>query len=152
MASHELKFVLHYSHAIEVMHARFLARIDRILTFVQIVLGSVVFAEVEGTMWYGFLMVVLATGSFVWQPAMSSLRFAKRGENYARLIILEPTMSDEEMRAALSKAAEDMPSELGVLTNPAHIRASIELGCPPTTTLTWMEKVAAFIAGDVPRA
>jgi len=152
MVSHELKFLLHYSHAIEVMHARFLARIDRILTFFQIVLGSAVFAEIDGTMWYGFLMVVLATGSFVWQPAMSSLRFAKRGENYARLIILEPTMSDEELRAALSKETEDVPFELGVLTNPAHMRASIEIGSSPTITLTFMEKVAAFIAGDVPRA
>jgi|GEM_PF-6786910 len=61
-------------------------------------------------------------------------------------------MSDDELRAALSKAAEDMPSELGVLTNPAHMRACIELGCPPTTKLTFWETVAAFIAGDVPKA
>ncbi|MND21541.1 hypothetical protein D3C80_119070 [compost metagenome] len=152
MVRHELKFVLHYSHAIEVMHARFLARIDRLLTFFQIVLGSAVFARLDGTMWYGLVMVVLATGSFVWQPAMTSLRFAKRGENYARLIINETTMTDEELRAALSEAAEDMPAELGVLTNPAHIRASIEIGCQPTTKLTFWETVAAFIAGDVPRA
>lgn len=152
MVRHELKFVLYYSHAIEVMHARFLARIDRLLTFVQIVLGSVVFAGVEGTMLYGFLVVVLATGSFVWQPAMTSLRFAKRGESYARLILNEPTMTDDELRATLTKTAEDMPAELGVLTNPAHMRACIELGCPPTTKLTFWETVAAFIAGDVPKA
>ncbi len=136
MPRHKLNFDLHYGHAIEMMHARFLARIDRLLTFAQILLGSAVFAGADGTMWYGLVVAILATGSFVWQPAMSSLRFSKRGEHYAQLIINEPTMSDDELRAALSKAAEDMPSELGVLTNPAHMRACIEIGSTPTTKLT----------------
>ena len=152
MTRHKLNFDIHYGHAIEAMHARFWARSDRLLTFFQIVLGSAVFADVGNNMLFGGLLVVLSTMSFVWQPAMTSLHFAKRQENYARLIINEPTMSEEELRAALSKAAEDMPAELGLLTNPAHMRACIELGCPPTTTLTFWEKVAAFIAGDVPRA
>ncbi|WP_323909079.1 hypothetical protein [Aeromonas caviae] len=152
MPRHKLNFDLHYGHAIEMMHARFWARSDRLLTFFQIVLGSAVFADVGNNMLFGGLLVVLSTLSFVWQPAMTALRFAKRGENYARLIINESTMTDDELRAALSKAAEDMPSELGVLTNPAHMRACIELGCPPTTKLTFWETVAAFIAGDVPKA
>ncbi|MGY3853989.1 hypothetical protein ACW5W8_14345 [Aeromonas aquatilis] len=151
MSRHNLNYQLRYSHAIEDMHARFWARSDRLLTFFQIVLGSAVFADVGNNMLFGGLLVVLSTLSFVWQPAMTALRFAKRGENYARLIINEPTMSDDDLRAALSSATEDMPSEIGLLTKAAELRATYALGCTTTQKLTFWETVFAFIAGDVPK-
>ena len=151
MSRYDLKYQMRYSHAIEEMHKRYLERWDSILSFLQIIFGSAVFADFGGNMYFGFLLVSLSTVSFVWQPGKQSLLFAKRAEYYARLIIKEPTMEDEELRAALCEAAEGAPSEYGVLTKPAEMRAAYALGTSPPKELTVCETVAAFIAGDVPR-
>lgn len=151
MTRHELKFTLYYSQTFEEMHARFWGRTDRLLTFLQIVLGSAVFADVGNNMLFGGLLVALSSASFVLQPAMAAIRHTKRDAMYTALILRESQLSDEQLQIELAKAAEDKPTTLGLLANPAHMRACIEIGCPPTTTLTFWEKMAALIAGDIPR-
>lgn len=152
MVRYELNYQLRYSHTIEEMHKRYLERWDLILNFLQIVLGSAVFADFGGNVVFGLMLVILSTVSFVWQPGKASLLFAKRAEYYARLIINESSLTDEELRNALCEAAEGAPSEYGVLTKPAEFRAAYALGSKPTGDLTICETIAAFIAGDVPRA
>ncbi|MGE6284726.1 hypothetical protein ACLHZ9_06770 [Aeromonas media] len=152
MSRYDLKYQLRYSHAIEDMHKRYLERWDSFLSFLQIILGSAVFADFGGNMIFGSLLVSLSTISFVWQPGKHSLLFAKRAEYYAHLIICEPNLTDEELRVALCEATEGAPSEYGVLIKPAEMRAAYALGTTPTGKLTACETVAAFIAGDVPRA
>lgn len=151
MNREDLIFHLNYCFFIESLHARFLSRADKLLTFIQLVLGSSVFAAVNSPMLLGGALVSFSALSFVWQPAVNAVPFADRADKYARLMYREHSLSDEELNAELTAFVQGSYNELGFLCAPAYKRAAIKLGRVNDKKLTRLESVAAWFAGDLPR-
>jgi hypothetical protein len=151
MKREELIFHANYCFFIESMHARFLSRADKLLTFIQLVIGSSVFASVDSPMLLGGALVSFSALSFVWQPAVNATLFANRADQYARLLYREQKLSDEELNNELASCVQNSYSEIGLLCAPAYKRAAIKLGLLNDKKLTRSEALAAWFAGDLPR-
>lgn len=145
-----LEFGVYYSLTLCEMHARFWGRADKWLSFLQIALGSAVFASVGDTMVFGGLLVAMTAFTFVWQPGVTAMKFAMQRQKYQELAHKMVKLSDEELSAAISDISENDPSEFGLLTNPAEARASIRMRGSPNIELTIWEKIMAWLAGDLP--
>lgn len=67
-------FQLHYSYYLEVMTATLHGRADKLMTAIQLISGTAVFAD-TGLEWlFALPVVVIATIQLVWQPAIISER------------------------------------------------------------------------------
>lgn len=67
-------FQLHYCYYLELMTATFHGRADKLMTAIQLISGTAVFAN-TGLEWlFAFPVVVIATIQLVWQPAIIAER------------------------------------------------------------------------------
>lgn len=136
------------------MHATLLNRLDKILIFFQIILGSAVFASYGSSSLFGFLITVLAIVSFVWQPSKAAFAHDLQAKKIKALITKQNIFTESELLNEYSRAEETDNSTIGLLLNAAHKRALIATGYEVEAreiTLTKTESVAAWLAGDLPR-
>lgn len=143
-----IKFDIRYSFHLETMHATLCNRIDRALTFIQLVLSSSVFANVEHVAIIGALMAVLAALSFVYQFSASAMKANIQAKNYKAMLYSND--NDDELKARFIACQDNDSDAFGVLRNAAHIRASIACEIADSYQLSRFEKFAAWLAGDLP--
>ncbi|MEX0396929.1 hypothetical protein KDV94_13700 [Providencia rettgeri] len=154
MTQESLIFKIHNSFFIETMHATLLNRLDKILIFFQIILGSAVFASYGNTPLFGFFITVLATISFVWQPSKAALAHDLQAKKMKALITNQNTFTESELLKEYSRAEETDNPTIGLLLSAAHKRALIATGYKTEAaeiTLTTFESIVACLAGDLPR-
>jgi hypothetical protein len=130
------------------MHATLCNRIDRALTFSQLVLSSSVFANVEHVAIIGALMAVLAALSFVYQFSASAMKANIQAKNYKAMLYSND--NDDQLKAKFISCQDNDSDAFGVLRNAAHIRASIACEIADSYQLSRFEKFAAWLAGDLP--
>ena len=143
-----IKFDIRYSFHLENMHATLCSRIDRVLAFSQLVLGSSVFANVEHAAIIGALMAVLAALSFVYQFGASAMKAGIQAKNYKAMLYSDE--NEDELKARFIACQDNDSDAFGVLRNAAHIRASIACEIADSYRLSSFEKFAAWLAGDLP--
>ncbi len=79
-------FQLHYSYYLEVMTAMLYGRADKLMTAIQLISGTVVFAD-TGLEWlFALPVVVIATIQLVWQSAIISERASVQSRQYGELL------------------------------------------------------------------
>ncbi|MEX6381592.1 hypothetical protein ACON3F_04875 [Providencia hangzhouensis] len=153
MTQESLNFKIHNSFFIETMHATLLNRLDKILIFLQIVLGSAVFASYGNTPLFGFLITVLAVISFVWQPSKAAFAHDLQAKKMKLLITNQNTFTEIELLKEYSRAEETDNPTIGLLLSAAHKRALIATGYNEEARkikLTKSESITAWLAGDLP--
>lgn len=154
MTRDTIVFHIRYSFHIETMHATFYNRLDKLLTFSQILLGSVIFATFGNLALLGAMVTVLSIISFVWQPGKAGLLYEIQSKKMKELITKPSTFSDAELHAAYIKAEETDNPILGLLRDAAYKRTLIALGRSAESSaikLSLLETIAAWFAGDVPK-
>ncbi|AIJ10563.1 MULTISPECIES: hypothetical protein [Edwardsiella] len=154
MTRDELLFSIRYSFYIEKMHAILYARLDRLLTFVQITLGSAIFATYGSAPLFGAVIAVISIASFVWQPGKTAMLHEIQAKQMKALITMPDSVSDADLHAAYVKVEEGDNPTLGMLRDPAYKRALISLGRSSESAaikLNMSEKVAAWFSGDLPK-
>ncbi|CAI0891940.1 Uncharacterised protein [Serratia fonticola] len=145
-------FHIRYSFHIETMHATLYNRLDKLLTFAQILLGSTIFATMGNLAFLGALVTVMAIISFVWQPGKAAMLYEIQAKKMKELITKPDTLSDSELHSAYTKAEETDNPTLGLLRDAAYNRALIVSGRESELVkLSLPEKVAAWFAGDLPK-
>lgn len=152
MKRDELQFQLSYSFFMESMHARLYAKIDKLLTFTQLVLGSSVFASFGENWALGIALVTLSSLSFVWQPAAKSNLYASRADTYAKLMSTCDDLSDQQLQEEMTNSIENIHDEVGALCAVAHKRATIQLGRGTGGKLSPYETFIGWLACDVPHS
>lgn len=148
---HGLEFAVFYSVALCEMHARFWGRTDKWLNFLQIALGSAVFASVGDTMVFGGLLVGMTAFTFVWQPGVTAMKFTMQHQKYQALLYKMSALDDAELSRSLLEIGENDQPELGLLTHAAELRAHIRMSKSTDIRLTLAEKLMSWLAGDLPR-
>lgn len=150
MTRDELLFQIGYSIRLEKMQSLFLARIDRASNFSQMLLGIAVVTTKWPTA-TGIAVSALAAFSFVYQPGAKATEAKAQKQRYEKLLGRTPSLSDDELHSEFGAIQESDSQVIGSLMNPAHFGECVRLGRSPDYKLTWIEKVFAFIAGDLPR-
>jgi hypothetical protein len=146
----ELEFQIAYSSRLERMIAILLSRIDRVVTFAQILLGASVFAHAPYIP-VGTLITVFAAYSFVYQPGIKSMQALTQKQKYDDLLAQALKLTDDELKARFYALQENDVPEIGELCHAAHMGEEIRLGHPPSVVLSKYERLVAWLAGDLPR-
>lgn len=153
MSREEIVFNIYFNEYVEKYLYTYWGRIDKLILFAQIFLGTMVFADVSGTPVYGAIMASLGVFAVIYTPGKRSYEADSQIMKYVQLRLHEAEMTDAELRDGLIKANESDSDPLGSFSAPAYLRASIRLDLdtkdiPP---LTLIEKVFAWFGGDLPR-
>lgn len=146
-------FNIRYSFHLETMHATLYNRLDKLLTFVQIMLGSVIFADYGNPLLFGALVTTISVICFVWQPGKAALLYDIQSKKMKELITKSDRLSDEELHSELLKAQESESQTLGLLRDAAHKRTFIALGRESESVpikLKFTEKIISWFSGDLP--
>ncbi|MGT2471665.1 hypothetical protein [Paraburkholderia terrae] len=150
MTRFETLFQIGYSIRLEKMQAMFLARVDRFINFSLLLLGAAVVTTVYPVA-TGFAVAALGAISFVYQPSVKSMQALTQKQKYEKLLACESELADGELLKRYSDLQEGDSLVIGSLACPAHLGELVRRGNAVDFTLTWNEKIAAFIAGDLPR-
>lgn len=147
-------FNIRYSFHIETMQATFYNRVDKFLTFTQIILGSAIFASYGSLPLLGATVAAISTASFVWQPGKAAMLCDIQSRRMKELISKPANFSDEDLHAAYIKAEESDNPTIGLLRDAAYKRALISLDRSSEAkmiTLSIPEKITAWFASDLPK-
>lgn len=145
-------FHIRYSFHLETMHATFYSRVDKLLTFAQIMLGSTIFATFGNLALLGALVTTMAAISFVWQPGKAAMLYEIQAKKMKELITKPDTLSDSELHSAYTRAEETDNPTLGLLRDAAYNRTLIVSGRESELIkLSLPEKIASWFAGDLPK-
>ncbi|HFN6476883.1 TPA: hypothetical protein ACPY0B_000296 [Citrobacter farmeri] len=147
-------FNIRYSFHIEMMQATCYNRLDKLLTFAQIILGSAIFASYGSLPVFGATVAAISVASFVWQPGKAAILCEMQSKKMKELISKPSDFSDAELHAAYIRAEETDNPTIGLLRDAAHKRALIAMGRAPEAkeiVLSYPEKFAAWFSGDLPK-
>ena len=154
MTREEVVFRANYSYFIETMHATLYGRIDKLITFTQLLLGSAVFASLGNPIYIGAIIAVVSAVSFTWQFAKSAMVCETQAIKMKSLIGKTSLFSDDELLSGYLRAEETDSPVLGVLRDAAQKRTHIVLGQYEQASkikLTVMESFVSWLAGDCPK-
>ena len=152
MSRQDLIFDINYSYYLEKMFSTLKGRIDRLMTFLIILSGCGVFVSITGYVWFGAFIAALSVSQVVYQFSRVSGIATEQARIYLELITDEESLTDEELQARFKQIQNADSKPWGCLELPAHKRAAIALERTDTTRdLTNSEKLAAWLAGDLPR-
>lgn len=154
MTRDSIAFNIRYSFHIETMQATFYNRLDKFLTFVQIMLGSAIFAAYGSIPLFGAVVAAISAVSFVWQPGKAAMLCEVQAKKMKELINKPSTISVEDLHAAYLRAEEGDTPTLGLLRDAAHKRALIALNRGDEAKkilLSRTEKIFAWFSGDLPK-
>lgn len=149
----DLVFELYYSYNLENLHYHFNARINNLLTVIQLLLSSAIIGNLSQYFTYanliiGIALAVLSALSLVYRfgekAAISQIAKAR----YSSLIHQYSQMNDDELRQALFNSDAIDNHITGAFTDIAFKRASIQLNLDDTTDLSCYQSVIATFCGE----
>ncbi|MFJ5443571.1 hypothetical protein [Pectobacterium sp. CHL-2024] len=153
----ETKAHMHDCYYREHMTARLKKTTFNTASFIQVILGSTVMADVMNSWLLGFFIMILSAYLFVFKPGEASGIARQQSFEYEKIIHRSNSMSEDEIKTALIDLAEHDSDIPGNLVKPAYIRSLIAAGYSADridkeiSTLTRCERFFAFISGGIPR-
>lgn len=154
MSRANLEFQVDYSIALEEMQMVLFGRLDRFCTFLQLVLGTAVFAEMIPSVIAGACVAVVAAIQVTYQPGSRSMEAKYQRARYILLKKDSNVMDDDELQESLAELQGDDSPVLGALTHPAYLSTSIARGLTIDKDLRSMNRyqsVCSFFAGNYPK-
>ncbi|UMB78877.1 hypothetical protein FXN80_10940 [Dickeya fangzhongdai] len=152
MSRDDIIFDMHYSYHLELMNGTLMGRMDKLISLVLMVLGGAAFASFANSLFFGASVATVSAIQFVFQPGNKSGLSLEHAKKYLQLISLEQTIeSDAELlkRFIELQSLDNLP--LGMLKNAAYKRTAIKLNLQDETEpLTFMERIFAWLSGDLP--
>ncbi|WP_176314753.1 hypothetical protein [Burkholderia vietnamiensis] len=151
MTRYETTFQIGYSIRLEKMQAMLMARADRASNFAQMLLGAAVMTN-AAPLATGIAVAALAAYSFVCQPGGKATQALAQKQRYEQLLTEAGALDDAALFARYCALQESDSQVIGSLAHPAYVGEMIRLDQPTDVKLTRLEKIFAFLAGDLPRA
>lgn len=159
MTRESLMINIRYSFQLETMQATLCNRLDRCFAFVQIILGSVIWASYSFLPPHilpllGAIITVISVAGFALQPGRTAILCDIQARKMKALLSVPHDLPDEDLRVAFLKTEEGDNPVFGILRDAAYKRALTALGYASDAkliTLTLAEKIVAWMAGDLPK-
>lgn len=152
MNRHNMIFDINYSYYLENMFSKLMDRINKFISIILFILGGSVFTPYSNLFLFGLLVSVLSAIQYFNQFGHQSCRSDMQARQYLSLIHHEPELSDTQLHKKFNELQKSDTKPYSILANAAYKRASIELGLDDHTTLTKLESLFAWLAGDLPKA
>ena len=151
MQPHDVLFNLRYSFHFNTMQATLLARLDKLLSFTLLLLGSAVAASLGWQTALGVVVTTLSAIQFVWQPGRASMLAERQAAAYRTLLGQTSQLDTTQLQQSYQQLQQSDPAEIGSLRDPAFKRAAIALDLEDTIALTPWQRFMAWLAGDLPK-
>ena len=129
-------------------------RIDRVLAFIQILLGSAALASAGSPTLIGAAVAFISAYMFVWQPAKSALLCDLQAKKMKALMGTYENLDDDDFHRKYLEAQEADSPNIGSLRDAALKRAYIVLGRSDDARaikLSRYQSLLSIAAGDFPR-
>lgn len=125
MSNNETEFGIRYSCRMEQFNTIFYNRIEALMTFTQIVLGSTIFAGANYSVIAGAIVAIISAISFSVKP---SVKAAASDSQYKRYTALISSRADtNEQQEMFNQIQENDTHVLLSFAKTAYIRAGIEM-------------------------
>ena len=139
-----------FSHYFEKMFSTLTGRIDRLLSFLSLFLGSSIVADIGSPVWSGISIAMISALQMTFQFGKSSEHSRKQAKQYQVLFTTAFKLSDDELFNKMLEIEDNDFEPWAVLHNPAILRTRIHLGVAPDEhepDLNIIERITARIAG-----
>lgn len=148
MSREDMLYQIMYSHYFEKMFSIFTGRLDKILSFVLILLGSSVMANFEHTIIIGLAIAIISAVKMAFTFEAAAEHSRKQAALYLRLFNTQHQIaSDDELLKEILNIQDGDFSPWVIFTYPAMLRAKTDLGISNEIKLTRFEKLIAWVSG-----
>lgn len=148
MSREEMCQQIYYSYRLENMFSKITGRIDRLLSFFILLLGSSVIASYGNPVFIGLSVAGISALklSFAFEAASGNAK--KQSARYLRLFnTSDQVISANELRDKMADIQDDDGHVWEVLINPAWLKTCSHLGIHSTIKLSRRERIISIIAG-----
>lgn len=143
-----------YSYHFEKLFCTLTGRIDRILQFSLLLLGSSVISKTGNPIYVGLAIAFITALQMAYQYGKSSEHSRKQARQYQKLFTDSFELEEAEIKTRLQEIEDSDFSPWMILSQPAILRTRIQQGIQPDEyepRLTTLEKIIAWLAGDLPQ-
>lgn len=148
----QLLYQIYYSYRLHSMFSVLLGRIDKILSFLLLLLGSSVIGNLGNQVFIGISIAVITSirMAFSFEKASESAR--KQAINYLNLYTSKAlTLPEKQLTEELMNTQVSDSNVWISIVNAAEIRTRLTFGEPIEVKLSFWEKFMSFISGDLPK-
>ncbi|NHH86533.1 hypothetical protein [Cobetia sp. MB87] len=147
----KLEYDVVYSLHVEKMTERFNRRLDNLITFGLILLGSAIAGSLGNSVLIGILVATFSASQLVWRFGEKAGHAAAQMKRYEQLLSEFNALDDDSVRAGLNALSAQDSTPLTSLENIATRNAIIYLGWYENDLgLTRLEQVLGFFCGATP--
>lgn len=148
MNREEMLYQIYYSYCVELKFSRILGRIDKVLSFALILLGSSVIANAGSPFWIGIFIAAISAIKMAFHFESSSAQARKNAGNYLKLYNSSLNEeSDSELQKKILTLQENDSDVWSVLIMPSVMKAQNDLGKDCAVNLSFRQKVFNLISG-----
>ncbi|MCT8823507.1 hypothetical protein KZ326_03925 [Glaesserella parasuis] len=151
----DLVFELYYSYNLENLHYHFNARINNLLTVIQLLLSSAIigdlgryFPNINITIGIGVILALLSTLSLVYRFGEKSVASRIATNRYSAVIHRYTSMTNDELAEILFEYSSTDNAISGALSRIAYKRSTIQLSGKDDTQLTCYQSFIAKFCGE----
>ncbi|MDV2871356.1 hypothetical protein [Phytobacter diazotrophicus] len=141
MSREETIFAIYYSHELQRITSVVTGRIDKVLTFALLLLGSSVMASVGNSVFIGFCVAIIAALQNTFKLGAKSESSRSRSQQYLNLYTASETMSFEVLLTQFMGLQENDITTWLSLENIAEYRSERTLKGSSSIKLSSFEKV-----------
>ena len=150
MGRDDTNFNIYYSFVLERMNYTLLARIDKFITLILIVLGFSVFAPFSNYFIFGVMVAILSVLQLVYRFGEESAISKEQMKHYKQLLVEAPSLSDSELLLQYIKIQNTDSNPWRTLEYPAYVIACLYYDLEIEKEMTCMETVLSWFAGGYP--
>lgn len=143
-------FNIYYSFVLERMNYTLLARIDKLITLLLIVLGFSVFAPFSNYFVFGALVAILSVLQLVYRFGEEAAVSKEQMKHYKQLLVQAPSLSEVELLQQYIKIQNNDSNPWRSLEYPALVVTSLYYDVEIEKGLTRLEAALSWFAGGYP--
>ncbi|EAC1133926.1 hypothetical protein DU258_21115 [Salmonella enterica subsp. enterica] len=148
MNREELLYQILYSHNLEKLYGTLTGRIDKILSFCLLLLGSAVVASIGHPVATGLFIAGITALRMAFRFEAASEHARRQSGAWLKLFNTQhQTLSDDDLLCAVTSLQEADSAVWSVLIRPAMILTQSEQGKTQREKLTPAERLFAFFSG-----
>ncbi|HDL6888161.1 TPA: hypothetical protein PXL93_004165 [Yersinia enterocolitica] len=144
----DVRFEVTYSYYLEKLTEIFNRRLEKLLLFIQFLLGGTVITGLGLDLLLGFLIAVIAGIQFAFKPGEMAGSARQQSQRYSVLLDEFDMESIEVIKKNAREIEKTDNAHPGSLAGLARFKAATRLGVEPDVDLSRVERFFAFFCGQ----
>lgn len=145
MSREETIFAIYYSHELQRITSVATGRIDKVLTFFLLLLGSSVMASAGNPVFIGFCVAIIAALQNAFKFCAKSESSRSRSQVYLNLFTVSETLTNEELSTRFIDTQQNDATAWSSMENIAEYRSEMTLKGDSSIKLSAFEKLISAL-------